>query len=91
MTDFRKPSASTEDRPSPAATTDSKKKPYVPIEHRPLLGVPEVEALTGIPAKIIRANVRNGLLKARMAGSTTMRIRRVDLDAWLGALPAWHE
>lgn len=71
MTDFRKPSASTEDRP--------------------LLGVPEVEALTGIPAKIIRANVRNGLLKARMAGSTTMRIRRVDLDAWLDALPAWHE
>ena len=46
--------------------------------------------LTGIPAKIIRAQVRNGLLKARMAGSTTMRIRRADLDAWLDALPAWH-
>ena len=25
-----------------------------------------------------------------MAGSTTMRIRRADLDAWLDALPAWH-
>lgn len=70
--------------------TDSKKTSYVPIENRPLLGVDEVEALTGVPAKIIRAQVRNGLLKARMAGSTTMRIRRADLDAWLGALPAWH-
>ena len=70
--------------------TDSKKTPYGPIENRPLLGVDEVEALTGVPAKIIRANVRNGLLKARMAGSTTMRIRRADLDAWLDALPAWH-
>ena len=69
---------------------DSTKTPYVPIENRPLLGVDEVEALTGVPAKIIRANVRNGLLKARMAGSTTMRIRRADLDAWLDALPAWH-
>ena len=57
---------------------------------RRLLGVPEAEALTGVPAKIIRAQVRNGLLKARMAGSTTMRIRRADLDAWLDALPAWH-
>ena len=55
-----------------------------------MLGVPEAEALTGVPAKLIRAQVRNGLLKARMAGSTTMRIRRADLDAWLDALPAWH-
>ena len=52
--------------------------------------MPEAEALTGVPVKIIRAQVRNGLLKARMAGSTTMRIRRADLDAWLDALPAWH-
>lgn len=71
-------------------TARPKEKPYVPIENRPLLGVPEAEALTGVPAKIIRAQVRNGLLKARMAGSTTMRIRRADLDAWLDALPAWH-
>lgn len=63
---------------------------FVPIENRPLLGVDEVEALTGVPAKIIRANVRNGLLKACMAGSTTMRIRRRDLDEWLDTLPAWR-
>lgn len=75
---------------SASETEDAKKKPYVPIENRPLLGVDEVEALTGVPAKIIRANVRNGLLKACLAGSTTMRIRRRDLDAWLDALPAWH-
>ena len=48
--------------------------------------MPEAEALTGVPAKIIRAQVRNGLLKARMAGSTTMRIRRADLDEWLDLL-----
>ena len=66
------------------------KQPCVPIENRPLLGVDEVEALTGVPAKIIRANVRNGLLKACMAGSTTMRIRRRDLDEWLDMLPAWR-
>jgi len=75
---------------SEGTTARPKEKPYVPIEHRPLLGVDEAEALTGVPAKIIRAQVRNGLLKARMAGSTTMRIRRADLDAWLDALPAWH-
>lgn len=75
---------------SASETEDTKKKPYVPIENRPLLGAPEAEALTGIPVKIIRAQVRNGLLKARMAGSTTMRIRRADLDAWLDALPVWH-
>lgn len=65
---------------SASETDDAKKKPYVPIADRPLLGVPEAEALTGVPAKIIRAQVRNGLLKARMAGSTTMRIRRADLE-----------
>lgn len=84
MTDSRKPSG------TGTTTADPKKKPYVPIEHRPLLGVPEAEALTGVPAKIIRAQIRNGLLKARMAGSTTMRIRRADLDVWLDALPVWH-
>ena len=69
--------------------TDSKTL-FVPIADRPLLGVPEAEALTGVPAKIIRANVRNGLLRTCMAGSTTMRIRRADLDSWLDSLPAWH-
>ena len=78
MTDSKEPS---ETGTTASETDDAKKKPYVPIADRPLLGVPEAEARTG---------VRNGLLKARMAGSTTMRIRRADLDAWLDALPAWH-
>ena len=87
MTYTRMPIAAPEEDPE---RDDTKKKPYVPIENRPLLGVPEAEALTGIPAKIIRAQIRNGLLKARMAGSTTMRVRRADLDDWLDALPVWH-
>ena len=68
--------------------TDSKKTPCVPIENRPLLGVDEVEALTGVPAKIIRANVRNGLLKACMAGSTTMRStpRAFAISDWSGGI-----
>ena len=74
----------------PKRTSASENNAADPKENRPLWGVPEAEALTGVPAKIIRAQVRNGLLKARMAGSTTMRIRRADLDAWLDALPAWH-
>ena len=68
MTDSKEPS---ETGTTASETDDAKKKPYVPIADRPLLGVPEAEALTGVPAKIIRAQVRNGLLKARMAGSTT--------------------
>ena len=32
---------------SASETDDAKKKPYVPITDRPLLGVPEAEALTG--------------------------------------------
>lgn len=84
MTKMQKPSG------TGTTTADTKKKRYVPINDRPLLGVPEAEALTGVPAKIIRAQVRNGLLKARMAGSTTIRIRRADLDVWLDALPVWH-
>ena len=84
MTDSKQPS---ETGTTTSETDDAKKKPYVPINDRPLLGVPEAEALTGVPAKIIRAQVRNGLLKARMAGSTTMRIRRTDLDEWVANLP----
>ena len=45
---------------SASETDDAKKKPYVPITDRPpLLGVPEAEALTGVPAKIIRAQVQH--------------------------------
>ena len=75
---------------SASETEDAKKKPYVPITDRPLLGVPEAEEINGVTAKIIRDKVRNGLLKARMAGSTTMRISRAALDDWLDALPDWH-
>ena len=52
MTDSKEPS---ETGTTASETDDAKKKPYVPIADRPLLGVPEAEALTGVPAKIIRA------------------------------------
>ena len=64
-----------------------KKKPYVPIEHRPLLGVPEAAALTGLTEANIRLAVGRGDLIACYAYTTIMRIRRRDLDDWLEALP----
>lgn len=60
---------------------------FVPIWHRPLLTADEAAALTGIPVKIVRAAVRSGDLPARYAGSSTARIRRSDLDAWVDELP----
>ena len=57
MTDSRKPS-----------TAGPKEKPYVPIEHRPLLGVSEAAALTGLDEKIVRQAIRQGeLIPARTA------------------------
>ena len=68
-------------------TTKSKEKPYVPIENRPLLGVPEAAALTGLTEANIRLAVRRGDLIACYAYTTIMRIRRRDLDDWLASLP----
>ncbi len=76
MTDSRKPSE-----------TEPKEKPYVPIEHRPLLGVPEAAALTGLDEKVVRQAIRQGELIACYAGSSTKRIRRRDLDDWISSLP----
>ena len=74
MTDSKKPSA-------------PKEKPFVPIADRPLLGVPEAAALTGLDEKIIRLTIRQGELIACYAGSSTKRIRRRDLDDWISSLP----
>ena len=76
MTDSRKPS-----------TAGPKEKPYVPIEHRPLLGVSEAAALTGLDEKIVRQAIRQGELIACYAHSSTKRIRRRDLDDWISSLP----
>ena len=61
---------------------------FVPIECRPLLGVAEAAALCGLTEKAIRCAVRRGdLLVCYVPGSSTMRIRRRDLDDWIGMLP----
>ena len=74
-------------KPSGTGTTTAgpKEKPYVPIEHRPLLGVPEAAALTGLDEKVVRQAIRRGELIACYAGSSTKRIRRRDLDDWIRA------
>lgn len=64
-----------------------RRSPTCPIEHRPLLGVPEAAALTGLDEKVIRLAIRQGELIACYALSSTKRIRRRDLDDWLSALP----
>ena len=81
MTDSRKPSE------TGTTTAEPKEKPYVPIEHRPLLGVSEAAALTGLDEKIVRQAIRQGELIACYAHSSTKRIRRRDLDDWISSLP----
>ena len=68
-------------------TTTTKEKPHVPIADRPLLGVPEAAALTGLDEKVVREAIRQGELIACYAGSSTKRIRRRDLDDWISSLP----
>lgn len=77
MTKPKRTSASEND------VADPKEKPYVPIEHRLLPGVPEAATLTGLDEKVIR----QGKLIACYVHSSTKRIRRRDLDDWLSALP----
>lgn len=59
----------------------------MPIEHRPLLGVSEAAALTGLDEKIVRQAIRQGELIACYAHSSTKRIRRRDLRR-LDLIPA---
>lgn len=72
---------------SPAPKSKTQERPFVPIADRPLLGVPEAAALTGLTEANIRLAVRRGDLIACYAYTTIMRIRRRDLDDWLEALP----
>lgn len=67
-------------------TSPTPRKLYVPIGHRPLLGVPEAVALTGLDEKVIRLAIRQGKLIACYVHSSTKRIRRRDLDDWLSAM-----
>ena len=61
-------------------------KPFVPVEHRLALTVPEAAALCGIPEKVVRAAVVHGDLSHFEKGSTTARIRRSDLEDWVALL-----
>ena len=72
---------------SEASAPVSGRRPYVPIENRPLLGVCEAAALCGLDEKVVRRAVRRGELVACYAYSSTMRIRRRDLDDWVAFLP----
>ena len=71
MTDSRKPS-----------TAGPKEKPYVPIEHRPLLGVSEAAALTGLDEKIVRQAIRQGELIACYAPYLALGVADTR-DGWV--------
>ena len=62
--------------------------PEIPIKDKLTLTVPEASARSGIPYKIDNAAVKNGDLESCYAGSSTVRIRRADLDDWVATLPA---
>ena len=64
--------------------------PDVPLKDKLTLTVPEASALSGIPYKIVNAAVKHHDLEACYAGSSTVRIRRSDLNDWVATLPdAW--
>lgn len=58
-----------------------------PLRDKLTLTVPEAGALSGIPARVVRAAVLNGDMPACYAGSTTMRIRRTE-SGRVGGEPA---
>lgn len=61
--------------------------PDIPIKDKLTLTVPEAAALSGIPYKVVNAAVKSGDLESCYASSSTVRIRRTDLDDWVAALP----
>ena len=61
--------------------------PEIPVKDKLTLTVPEASALAGIPYKIVSAAVKNGDLASCYAGSSTVRIRRADLEDWVKSLP----
>lgn len=61
-------------------------KASAPLADRLTLTVPEAAALSGIPVKVVRAAVVCDELASFTAGSTTRRIKRADLDGWVGML-----
>ncbi|MEI3464239.1 MAG: helix-turn-helix domain-containing protein [Bifidobacterium angulatum] len=61
--------------------------PEIPIKDKLTLTVPEASALSGIPYKIVNSAVKSGDLESCHAGSSTVRIRRSDLEDWVAALP----
>lgn len=56
-----------------------------PIEHKLLLTLPEVQALTGLSYKRLSQAIRERRLKARKLGKS-WRIKRVDLDEFIDKL-----
>lgn len=60
----------------------------VPLRDLLTLTVPQAAALSGIPAKVIRAQIKAGLLPCCYADTSTIRIRRTDLDEYVKALPS---
>lgn len=61
--------------------------PEIPIKDKLTLTVPEASALSGIPYKIVNAAIKSGDLESCYAGSSTVRIRRTDLEDWVSSLP----
>ncbi|MBR1027351.1 helix-turn-helix domain-containing protein [Bradyrhizobium liaoningense] len=61
-------------------------KGKVPLSERLSLSPDEASDLTGIGVTTIRAAYKSGALKSFNNG-THKKIKRVDLDAWLNALP----
>ncbi len=57
----------------------------VPIADKPLLTLPEAQALTGLSRGILKAAIEGGELKAKQIGRA-WRVKRADLEKWVEVL-----
>ena len=59
----------------------------VPLSQRLVLTVPEAAAVAGLPPRVIRVAIASGDLCCCYAASSTVRVRRSDLEDYVQSLP----
>lgn len=57
-----------------------------PLAERLTLTIPEAADLSGIPLRNLKAAIRDGILPVFTLGSSRLRVRRRDLDAFVAGL-----
>ena len=66
-------------------TSGANHSPFVPIEEKLLLTLPEVQALTGLSRETLREAIKQNELSAKIIGKA-WRIKRSDLEDYIEGL-----